>query len=911
VAGEVEIASATPEPRTGELARGTQLGRYTVLKRLGHGGMGVVYLAFDPELDRRVAIKLLRLDASVVDDDSEGRTRLLREAQAMAKLSHPNVVAVHDVGTIDDELFIAMEYVEGVTLRAWQRERSPGLRDIVELYAQAGRGLAAAHAAGIFHRDFKPENVLVDAEGRARVLDFGLARVEAVPRAAAATSASFALAETGVVSGSALGASVTQVGAILGTPAYMAPEQLLSGKTDARSDQFSFAVSLYEALFGERPYAGDTLQALAQALKAGRVRPGKGGPRRLRRVLARALRPAPAERYPSMTALLDALERALGAPRRRAMLSVLALGVLLASSVTLVSAARPSRPKPCVGAEASLAGVWDAARREQASRAFHAADADRAFAGVAASLDAYGARWVAMNVDACEATRVRASQSEEVMDLRVACLGQRLKELRAATDILVRAEAQDVEHARDLVGGLGDVQGCADVAALRAPFALPRDPATAGAVEALRARVAEGNALYHVGRDGDGLTLATAVADDAARIGYLPVLADALLLRGRLEGAAGTLKACEPTFFDAAIAAETCRYDAAAARAWTYLVRVVGYELERPDEAARYDKLAEAAIARGGDDAVLRADLLIERGNVAYLKRDLDGSLAAYRAALDLYARKDPTGWDVRNTRSNIADVLMDTGEYGEALAAYTTNLAAAMAEDDLRAPEEAFVRARIGVAYLERGQYGEATTALEASLALLDAGSGYQRDVTRRYLARARAGAGDLAGGVAELRAVLHEMQERRGDSTFVAGVHMDIARAFARERQAKAALPDLELALGTLRTPGLPNGVDVASALAIRARCDASSAAAVADAREALRLFDDLGAMGVSDARFADVALGEALLARGGADDRAGALEPLERAVARCDAAPCDAVIAGDARAALARARSAARAP
>ncbi|HEX8821716.1 MAG TPA: protein kinase, partial [Archangium sp.] len=227
------------------LERGTAVGRYLVLEKLAAGGMGVVYAAYDPELDRRVALKLLRATALGLDAE-EGRQHLLREAQAMARVSHPNVVPVYDVGTFDQQVFLAMELVEAQTLRQWMQAAPRTWRQVLALFLDAGQGLAAAHAAGVVHGDFKPENLLVGTDGRIRITDFGLAHT--------ATPGEDATPVTG------------------GTPAYMAPEQLASGaRANARTDQFSFCVSLYEALYGERPFAGSSVRDLSAEVLAGRV----------------------------------------------------------------------------------------------------------------------------------------------------------------------------------------------------------------------------------------------------------------------------------------------------------------------------------------------------------------------------------------------------------------------------------------------------------------------------------------------------------------------------------------------------------------------------------------------------------------------------------------------------------------
>ncbi|MCY1005253.1 serine/threonine-protein kinase [Nannocystis pusilla] len=339
-----------------------RLGRFVIERRLGAGGMGIVYVAHDAELERKVAVKLLRLHGP--DRDGRGAARLLREARALARVDHPHVVAVHEVGDHDGAVFLAMELIEGVTFAEWQRGR--GWREVVEVYLQAGRGLAAAHAAGVVHRDFKPTNVIVGADDRgrprARVVDFGLARAGDedgvdldVTDAAPPTE--------GTTLDEAPNDRLTATGTLLGTPAYMAPEQLAGRRADARSDQFSFALALYEGVFGQRAFAGDDLDDLRAAVLAGRRRPlagARSGPRWLLRVLDRALALAPARRYPSMPALLAELERGLSR-RRRVGLTFGALALGIGGAFAGTWAASPSL---CSRGGDVMAEVWhDDARR--------------------------------------------------------------------------------------------------------------------------------------------------------------------------------------------------------------------------------------------------------------------------------------------------------------------------------------------------------------------------------------------------------------------------------------------------------------------------------------------------------------------------------------------------------------------
>ena len=313
---------------------GAALGRYQVRGELGTGGMGVVYAAHDPELGRKVAIKLIRPDGSAFPSAGEGRARLLREAQTMAKLSHPNVIAVHDVGTAGEDVFIAMEHVEGRTLRQWLSERERTWREIVGVFVQAGRGLSAAHAAGILHRDFKPDNVLVGYDGRVRVMDFGLARLvhprdspERVSKEVPAT------ARLSNAPAAVLDAPVTQPGRFIGTPGYIAPEQLVGEPASEKTDQFSFCVAFYKALYGEIPFTGESAEQLLEKVRQGKLEghsDAKPVPGWLRQIVLRGLRFDAGERYASMDALLEALAR----PPRTARWSV-----AIAAIVALLAAA--------------------------------------------------------------------------------------------------------------------------------------------------------------------------------------------------------------------------------------------------------------------------------------------------------------------------------------------------------------------------------------------------------------------------------------------------------------------------------------------------------------------------------------------------------------------------------------------
>ncbi len=325
-----------------EIRHGTKIGRFVVSGELGKGGMGVVYRAHDPELDRQVALKVLRSSAAT----EEERMRMLREGQAMARVTHPNVITVYEVGVAGAVVFLAQELMDGGTLRSWI-EKHPPREAILEKFVAAGRGLAAAHAAGLVHRDFKPENVLLGTDGRVRVADFGLARAldtdEAMP---AETRANIARAQR-ELSTSPM-SPLTRTGAVMGTPIFMAPEQHLGERADERSDQFAFCVALYHALYGAWPYPGSTAEAVANAVIKGRLaEPPRGSdvPARLRQILVRGLATNSANRFPSMEALLAELTRPPSRIGKR--VAIAAGGLLLAGGAVVGGyALRQGDPPP-------------------------------------------------------------------------------------------------------------------------------------------------------------------------------------------------------------------------------------------------------------------------------------------------------------------------------------------------------------------------------------------------------------------------------------------------------------------------------------------------------------------------------------------------------------------------------------
>jgi hypothetical protein len=574
-----------------------RLGRYAIRELLGRGGMGEVYLAHDPELDRAVAIKVIR--AGLAARSPEARHRFAREAQAMARLNHPNVVAVYDAGTVGETTYVAMELVDGPTLAAWLAAAPRELDAILDVFEPAGRGLAAAHAAGITHRDFKPSNVMLG--DRVRVVDFGIAEAAPAPAGPEPDAA-----PRGVI----------------GTLAYMAPEQFDERSWSPASDQYAFAVSLHEAITG--------------------VRPGEGSPARpvpawLAPVLDRALEHRPEARFPSMDALLAALAAARPRPRSRWLATAAAAAAAGALALTLIVAAAASgEADPCTGAAGRLAGVWDAPRRAAVRAAFLGTGkpyADRTWQRVRGALDGYAGDWIAAQSAACRATRVDGRQTEAQLEQRVACLDRARNRLAALTAQWIDGiDGRALDAAGTAATALPSLAACDDAAALAQRLPLPADPTLVVRIGLIRAELDRMLALSYAGQhDRLGTELPPLVAD-ADATGWPLVRAEAHYLAGQ-RAAALELPAAEAELLEASRLATEARDDLLAAKAQINLVSFLADKPQSADRALMLAALADAALARAGNDPASRAMLLRARGEAHAVLGDLDAAERAHREA--------------------------------------------------------------------------------------------------------------------------------------------------------------------------------------------------------------------------------------------------------------------------------------
>ena len=743
-------------------------GRYVLRRWLGAGGMGAVYEARDPSLDRPVAIKLLH---GSVDD--EARRRMEREARALAKLSHPNVVHIYEIGRSEGRTFIAMELVRGQTLDVW-REGKPAWQQCVQVYLQAGRGLAAAHAEGLVHRDFKPSNCMLGEDGRVRVLDFGLAR----PQQPETQRADAVDTDGGFVG---LTDQLTHTGSFVGTPAYVALEQLEGRPVDEASDQFSFCVSLYEALLGERPYAGATAAELAVALASGQLRalPPAGRrmvPPRVVRILRRGLSRAPSERWPSMDALLVELRRTVTPRRRRWALGLLG-GGLLATGVGLWQQARVVNQR-CGGADDALVGVWDTARQQTVHEAIEATGlpyAEQTWARARTDLTRYAQQWAQMHTETCQATHVRMEQTEEVMALRMECLSSRKIRMAEAVDVLAHADQAVVERAVTLVSTLPPIARCEDVQALRAAVAPPDDAAVAQQVRGLRQRLARVSALESVGRFEEAEVQLSGLAQEAEGLGYGPMMAEIQFRRGSVLQGRGRDAEAAVRLERAFVLAVEHGHDVLAVDAASLLTFVVGVQQERTDAGEQWASTA-LAFARRDDDpsrlgsalanhglvleqaghheqaetVLLEAleikertlggdhpDLAIVTGGLASVREgmgDIDGALRLLQRALEIHERALGAEHPYLGDHlANMGRLLAGRGEVDEGRVKLERALALfEQAGDVARAATTMHALAR---AYYSEGRVTEAFASMEGARTALEASVGTEHPLLGRII--------------------------------------------------------------------------------------------------------------------------------------------------------------------------------
>jgi serine/threonine-protein kinase len=655
------------------LGRAARVGRYMVLELIGRGGMGEVYSAYDSQLDRRVAVKLLHTASGTAGT----RESLLREGRALAKLSHPNVVQVHDVGEHDGDVFVAMELIEGEPLDAWcESDPRPTWRQVLDAYLDAARGLAAAHAKGIVHRDVKPSNILRGLDGRVRVVDFGLATdlpgADLAPPglpSGMTSSGESSIARTPRTHGSI---------ALVGTPGYMAPEQFQREGVGPASDQYALCAAIYLGLYGRLPFewtrGTELLELIAHKQEELPASPPEGSPvpSVVYRALRRGMSPRAEDRFPSIAALIDALAPPR-APRRWPWVA-LALTATAATAVTLAVTRGGVFSDPCAHVERQLAGAWDDAARsrvrsalEGTGRSYAPATASR----VLALLDSYAGAWTTMRHDVCEAKTAKRLRAD-VAELRDQCLDRRLGQLGAAVEVLgEKPDVGTLDKAVQVADGLVPIASCADLEALTARVPPPEDPAVRARVAALAPRVDRIEALARAARYKEGLALAEPLYEETRALPYAPARAQAALLSGGLHADTGDFTRGRALFEGALLDASAGKDDVLSAKAWAKLLYLVIEQQRHLEEATVIRALGRGAIARAHDDDE-QARWLDAEGLVFAREMKFDEAIAAYERAAALDAKTHGAeSADVASAMNNLGNVYGDAGQMEKASAAY------------------------------------------------------------------------------------------------------------------------------------------------------------------------------------------------------------------------------------------------
>ncbi|MCA9661127.1 MAG: tetratricopeptide repeat protein, partial [Myxococcales bacterium] len=714
-----------------------------------------------------------------------------------------NVVQVYEAGEFDDRVYLAMEYIEGVSLRDWAAQAARSWDEILRCCIEAGRGLAAAHRVDLVHRDFKPDNVIVGDDGRVRVLDFGLVRAkhdldetDAVLKVGDEGSLrSVSLSVSGT---SSLRSELTQAHTLIGTPAYMSPEQHLRETADARSDIFAFCIVLYELLFGVRPFGGKDQAAIMKAVLSQDLAEPTS-PRRvpawLRRVVLRGLQVDPRSRWPSMDALLAALEDNPARRWRRYWL-VSAFAAALAAGALGVGYAVKADAEACTGGALEMRGVWDDARSKAVRDAFAATEV--AYAGevterVEGRLDEFRDAWIASHRGACLAHR-RGEHSSELLDLQMACLRERRREVDAALRTFVRADADIVEHAVPTISAVTDatvLRACDDLELLQRGVGRVVNPALAARVEEVRGEIADAAALDQAGKSSEGLAALAKITDELVDLDDPALLAEADLTRGRLLMTDGAYEAAGKTLRRAYYEARALGHDAVATAATIDMLRYVIAVQAEADEAEQWTLQADAEVRHLGRPEVV-ADFHAARASLYMVQGRFEAALADYEQALT--RRRQLVGDDDdpkiaellrgvgtahfkrgrnaearasleealetagrvlgpkhplnSNILSNLALVAAREGRYDDGIEAAKRALTISEGARGRDHPQNAGILSNLGELEIQRGHYDRAAEYLSRAVALAEASYGADNPMVAMFigsLAIARYKLGDV----------------------------------------------------------------------------------------------------------------------------------------------------------------------
>ena len=761
-----------------DLVRGTTIAGHVLISRHADDLLGPIYAAYDGERDRKVALRLIPF--ALDDPQTKRQAGLVESLSAIARVSHPCIVPVYAVGMWTGGVYVAMEFIEGIDLRSWSEARDEPFPwpEVLRVFREVGRAVVAAHAGGVLHRDLSPDKILIGDAGQVRVVDFGLAPITDVPDEADDASAA-ALAELRERLG--IGEDAVTP-ALVGTLEYAAPEVLAGGAADRESDQFSFCVSLYETLYGERPFTGPDRFSLAADYVRGEPRPAPRDanvPAWIRAAVLRGLSIRPWDRWHSMERLVRELDRDPTARRRRWRRGLTAV-TLGAGVIGLLAWQQERADAQCTRAGEATASLWDQSRRAELEEAFVANAAPWAaqnFAATAETIDAWAEEWVDEKVAACEAARTGDAPTE-TYDERSACLDARQGELRTLLVVLEDSDPSALDQAPRAAELLAPTRVCTQTAGLiELRHSVDADPAE---VAALRERVDRGWALLRLGQTDSAAAIIAGLAELPVDLHYPAIAVASLHLRGTLAHARGHLQEAETSLHEAALLASRHGLDRSMVQLWTELAEILATTPSRRTEATRAIEYARAVLDRIRLDEQ-RWQLDRVRGTIAVRAGKPADALLQYHAALAGLDRSDDQPWAHTELLLEIGELLAAQGD----LAAARGYLQRAYddARNRLGARHPALAQSLLKLGDLEAlaGKTVEARTSWERAVALIADAHGPSSNAAVLLLlgvARRLRDDDDAIGALEYNRRALRAVDGGGGDRNVRAAVLLDHGR-------------------------------------------------------------------------------------------------------------------------------------